>query len=399
MQDELFTVGVPFERGNTEWPILYLLQMRQKSQLIVPEFQRDRVWERSKQREWIESIVNHQAIGVIVTYQIKGDGPIFLADGLQRLLATEEFVRNPSGFGFDFGAEQAKQYCWAFPIPVQHRHYADHSEALKAFQDLNRGTVLTAAEFHKGDLVLSNSVGRNIYDKIPEIVHSLTRPYLGARNLSRQQSSKLRRDCLGLFYQYVTESDNMVLWNVGTKQESGIKSIEAMLREYTSQRAFDEVERDISSFERFLASEMAVIDKYLTDTNQKGKGFSPTALRNLLHTAVWRKNARRPRCLYDELLEAVFSIWKDHKSMTSRFALPGTDPVDTVTLQTDSLSQTKSMCRKLGLKLFETDQRIDRPTAVGYDSSHIKPFSQFGEGPTFIEPSGINRARGAQATA
>lgn len=398
-QAELMTVKPRFESGDAQRPIAQLIRMKQTSNLLVPEFQRDFVWDREKKCQWMETVINHQAIGSIVTYQVNGNGPMFLCDGLQRLRSTEEFRSNPQAFGFKFGPEQAEGYCEAFCVTVQHRHYSGHREAMLAFQNVNKGTTLTAAEFHKGELVLDSHVGHLIHDRAPVIVHSVIAPRLAGRGRSRKRASLSQRDSFAMFYQYVTQSTNLSFWNVGRKQPGSSQAIESKIREWIDDNDIteDKAKEALKHFEVFLASEMAFIDTALTNSGQeRGKPLSGSAARNLLHTAIWRRNAGRPRKLYEEFVSILVDIWKDYASCTCRVAIPGVKPVQWITLQTARLSQTKTLCRKLGITLFDVEKRKRYQSVIGYDASHIRPFSEFGEGEIVLEPSGTNRARGAK---
>ena len=396
--EELLIVEPRFERGNTDRPILYLSQMFNDNKLLKPEFQRsESVWDEAKKRQWMESILNHQAIGVIVTYQLNGSGPIFLADGLQRITATREFMNNPSNFGFEFGSEQATAYCMAFAIPVQHRHYKTHREAMYAFQNLNKGTALTPYEFHKGELVLNSTAGKIVHEKIPRIVDAITMPYLTARKYNRNTQSRLIRDNYALFYQYVSGYKGLSFWKVGHLQDTG-KSIEHHVREYIDENRFsiNKLNKMMEDFRRFLASEVSFLDTVISETGQKGKAFSPAALRNLLHTAIWRKNTGAPRKHFESFIRALMEIWKPFGSFTAKIDIPDSEPIRSASFATDNIFQTRDLCDAMKIPLFKLSRRRSMKKAtIGNDVSHVKPFSLCGDGDVIIEPSGVNRARGA----
>ena len=398
-EEELLIIKPRFERGNTDRPILYLIQMRDSHTLLIPEFQRsDSVWDEKKKKQWIYSIMNHEAIGVIVTYQLKGSGPIFLADGLQRITATKEFMGNPHDFGLDFGREQAAAYCMAFSIPVQHRHYQTHKEAMYAFQNLNKGTALTPYEFHKGELILDSAAGKVVHKTVPQAMDAIVTQYLTGRKYNRNTQSRLMRDDLALFYQYISGDNTLDFWRVGQLQENG-QSVECLIRKHidSNKLSSSRLTEMVQDFKRFLASEMAFIDSIVIETKQKGKAFSPAALRNVLHTAIWRRNAKVPRLHYESYIRSLMEIWKPYSSFSAKVDLPNSDPICTSSLATDNLYQTRQLCDALDIPLFAVSRKRSnsKTAAIGYDVSHIEPFSTHGDGDVIIEPSGVNRARGA----
>jgi len=264
---------------------------------------------------------------------------------------------------------------------------------MQGFQNLNKGTSVSPAEFHKGHLTLDRQIGRKLYENIPAILKRVEASW-GAtgKTPGRMQESKLLRDCFGLFYQFISGEKTKVFWSVGKIQEDVTKSVEYMLLKYIENWTHERIDKEMKTFERYLFSTRAIIYEVLEKEKQSmGKSFSPALRRWLIHLNIWRKNNNRPVYLYKELVEKLMQTQRDYKSFTSRVLLPSGD---FVTLGTDTLGHLHQLCRELDVALYEGRNRRSYPVAQGYDVSHKKPFSQYGEGDTFIEPSSINRARG-----
>lgn len=404
MTNDLFELTPLQNVGNHDVPLVYMADRLRKHTLLLPEFQRDYVWEqegKDKARGWIETVISQQAIGVIVTYQLLGlgDSPMFLADGLQRLTATNKFIDDPAIYGFSFGSEQARVYCEKFMITVQHRHYKNHVEAMRAFQKLNSGTKLLPGEFYKGELTL-DEIGTNLYLEIPRIVDTYENSMLErkwvARKKNRAYLLRTTRGDLALFLQYISGTDKMKFWNTMTNMIIGKDIVERQLSEFIQNNNVD-IDKLIKNFSEFTASHFAMLRQIMEDTNNKNKPMSITFSRYLFHLNVWRKNTRRSSDSYYRFVTALMKLYVDYDYFVSRIALPNTDPIELIGLKADDLSPLKRLCEYFDLQDFYNGKaRPARPSTPGYNVSHKQPFSIFGDGETFLEPAQINKSRGAQ---
>jgi len=397
-QTELLVTEGARSEGNREVELFRMAQRLDEKSLQVPAFQREYIWTGPRLLEWMKTVENGKAIGVLVTYQIKGSGPVFLADGLQRLTATNYFLKNPVGHGRSYGPDQARKYCENFSITVQHRHYEDHEEAMRAFQNLNKGTPTTPAEFHKGEIA-SSVVGKEAYSRIPQVVATMETQRLGRKSLGRKKRSTQLRDALGLFYQYSNQYEGTTFWQISKEQpndEGAGDSIESLLMQHLQGWTLQQLKERIGAFGRFLAGEMALLDSLVDETNQRGKAASPTFLRWIMHLAIWRKNNGRPITIYQEFLRSLLLLLNEYNTFTSSFVLPNTTPLFRLTLATDSLSNLARLCEYLDSPLMNQQRRRSTPRVSGYDDSHIVPFSVGGNGQTVAEPAALNRSRGAK---
>lgn len=403
-QGECIIVPQKRDVGNRDTDLLGMALRFENHELCAPPFQRDYVWSEKKLIEWINTVISHKAIGVIVTYQCHDGTVEFLADGFQRLTATCRFLRTPQKYGFPFGPVQAKEYCYKYQITVQHRHYDDEFEAMKAFQNLNKGTALTPAEVHKGELTLKPR-GALIYKRIPNIMAGLEMPIKSGINLGRRPASKYLRDTFALFYQYITKTKMRSFWETRKENDIG-KSIESLLMAHIEEVGWneEEIEKQIGQFQKYMASEIALLVAVQNQTGQGGKAFSPSALRWLLHLALWRKNCSRPIIRYKEFVRKLFVYWKQFPGQTfsSRFTLLSRDQkrevIAEITLRVGQLNRLERLCEYLqveGLYYPLTRKRQGSP-AIGIHASHKEPFSEVGEGEVFLEPAIENIARGAR---
>lgn len=368
----------------------------ENKQLQIPEFQRKFVWGKQQIVGWITSIMEQNAIGVIVTYQLPDGGPLFLADGLQRITATAKFIEHPEKYGYDFGTKQAKQHCENFTIPVQHRLYKSHREALRAFQYLNMGTALSPREFHAGLLRLFGTTGRLADREIIVAVEKTMASYIPMRNQNRKQKQNLERDSLGLFYQYASKSKNKGFWAPNTtKLHHNGPLIEQLLVDYIAGKTTAELKKEIHQFEKFLHGQLAQLAKY----SESGRAFSPPCLHAIAHACIYRKNAGIPAKKFWSLIEMIFEQWQPQKSYSTRMVLPSKnskDPPFDTTIQVHSVNWLDKSAEHFGFDLYN-GRKNSGGARPGYEISHKDPVATHGEGPTIIEPAPSNRIRGAKS--
>lgn len=399
MQQDLLTTFAEPKVSDGYLCILQLLQQLESGKLQPARFQRGYVWSPEKLRGWANTIISGMAIGVIVTYQLKDGSPKYIADGMQRLTAASRFLENPKAYGFQFGPKQAREYCEDFMIPVQNRVYTTDEEAMVAFHNLNAGTSLSPLEYYQGILKL-NPKGQIIFDRIPPIVFSAENPLMAGGKIGREVESKLTRDALALFFQYLTESQQIDFWNVATQRIKPVKdSLEQKIMEYIKDEMLpqEEIDKKIASFERFVDEHVKEITSILHETGQTGKLMSRTVMRFLLHLAIWRRNTKKSQDLYLRFIRKFIEVQIPYATFSSRFPMPNTDPVQFVSLSIGSLQHLKKLSIALDIPLYEGYERKKKKVARGYHNSHVVPFSKNGEGDTVIEPGPRNRSRGAQS--
>jgi hypothetical protein len=176
--------------------------------LQKPPHQRAFIWPEDKRRDWVDRIRDsRKPVGVIVTYQVASDGhsPKLLNDGVQRISATLEYLQNPDKYGDD--AETAEAYVRTAIMPVQHRVYDHHEDALVDFQQLNLGTHLTALEFCQGILTYMprHHQWAPILEEISEIVSFNSNRIVFERyKQNRARKHRNIRHDLALFHRFAS---------------------------------------------------------------------------------------------------------------------------------------------------------------------------------------------------
>lgn len=378
--------------------IFDLARRLDREEILEPPFQRDYVWKPDQARSFVETIMRRQAIGVIVTYQLldemdNGNFATWLADGVQRLTTTLRYMQNPGAYGFDYGPNEAEGYCQAFSMPVQHRHYKDHSEAMDAFQIINQGTQVTLAEFYKGILTLGGRQSQWVESEIPAIVETVESPFYSKSTPKRSQVSTRRRDCFGLFLQYISEDTRKTFWNVSGKKGKPVE--ECLLDELKKQRwSQEQLQKRAEQFKTCLSEQAALIRDAIREVGQPdGKPFLPACFRWWLHLGIYRKNKSIPIATHRALLLKFLDHAKSYNKFSSMLDFQDGEKNVRIILKTDSLTDLPRIATYLNVQ-YAKPSRQTSSVKRGHQRSHVHPVSQYGEGQTVIEPSLLNRARG-----
>lgn len=400
-QDNLFLMTPLMVPGNREPELWTMAQRLANGDVQVPVFQREFVWQSWRIGDWLTSVIEKRAIGVIVTYQVRPGSGIFLADGLQRLTSTLRIHGCPEEFGAPFSPAQWQKYCEQMDITVQHRHYDSHAEAMRAFQDLNQGTAATAAEYYKGELVLAPH-GNEVYKTIPSIIDTCQKQAgVAVKTNDRESLSTVLRDTFALFYQYTSCTEALSFGVSRSKaRRPGHHCVERELGSLLSTMNGASFLQQVKAFESYVAN---LTEMIIANKQQLGLAEMTMSIglyRWLLHLGIWRKNAKRYVDDYNLLMHKMFQALSGFPSLRAQFVLPNTTPAEPIGLHTTDLNQIRSICQAFDVQRLidgkTTKRRITRP---GLDNSHLMPLSTHGEGPTVYEPSSLNRARGAKPIA
>lgn len=398
-QPQLFQLHVRWNVGNSDRPLSQIVEMIEKNEILIPKFQREFCWKPDKISSWGQTVINGDAVGCIVTYQVRGFGPIYIADGLQRATATKKLLDDLSLLKANMDREQFRKHVEACSVTVQHRYYETHEEALEAFQALNMGTVATPYEYYRGELAL-NPIGDRVYKEIPGILIAVDRSFFREPR-ERLLPQKLKRDAFALFYQYASETQQVDFAGIGASKISPHDiPIERKLLSYlTDMKITDNLlDQRTRSFSTFLDQHTAELKTVLGEIGQANKQFSPTLFRNLIHWNLWRKNTKRESAVYWRFVRQLLEHLAPQASFASRIELPNTNPVDVVTLRFGSSKGLDDMSKAFGVPFYQKQQRKKSVFAApGFHESHIDPFSKHGNGQTFIESASRNLARGAKS--
>lgn len=362
--------------------------------LVIPPFQRGRVWPSLKIKDWGKSVINKQALGVLVTYQINGSGAKFLADGLQRMYATLDLLDSPQSFGLSYDRQQMERFVRTFRITVQHRHYGSHTEAMVGFQNLNKGTSADPYEYYHGVMGLDPR-GMEVVDHVGNILRSRESSLFDVKN--REREHKLMRDAYALFHQFISGTDRKSWAGIGSSQiASNDKPVEQVLTDYFDEfnLTVSDIRGWLSRFETFVNEHYAELEKLV---NFKA-GCSPTLARYILHVDIWSHNTKKKPAIYRDFVTKLFGHLSAYSVYPSRFVLPNTEPLETISLQFGTMRTLTILSRALQVDWEESPPRRKKQMAVrpGYHESHLLPFSEYGNGETVEEPARWNRQRGAR---
>lgn len=387
-----------------------IVQEFNDEELVVPKFQRsDNIWDFNKKKGWIESIAEKDAIGVIVTYQVKGNPTVFLADGLQRIKTTKLFLENPASFGVieKYGREvtksEARAMCKGFLMTVQHRVYESHRRAMKAYQNLNKGSFMTLEEFFKGVLQVSDY--SFLADEIQKIVHAVEKEWKTAKfKETRTLESKQKRDCYGLFLQYITRYKGRSFWHVGDERQmfdENIPAVEQLIIDTILQRNLyeEDIKKLLKEFDLHLWKIKRFIDTIIIENGQQGWAMAPAFTRHIMHLVMYCENNNIPNSTYREYIKQFLSMYNigGKQRFKSQFYIPQeNDELRVFTISMDSLNSIPEVEKytKINISTKQARKRTDR--RIGNHDSHIKPFSVFGNGETISENALDNMARGAK---
>lgn len=412
MQDKLVDTRVVVEQESDELvPLYYIVDNYRRNIWLKPPHQRERVWSETQKHGWVERMQSGRSpVGVIVTYQIVGEGPIYINDGFQRVSTTLEYLQMPDVYG-DTPTE-AERVIFACKMPHQHRLYRSHDDALVDFQLLNLGTHLTPYEFCKGILVYMPAYESwaallaSIHDLLPQ---GESRIASKRYKTGREEVHKRMRHDYALFLRYLVRSTDLTDYQVTETKINPVdvsrhKVIEWQIRMALEDTTPQAAREHLGGLERLIERETALLETIWFDELKKsrGSGISPTLYRWIMDVAVWRKNSNVPQEHWEQFLRKLLDV-SNGLSQITRIDETNGKLRNKYTLNLARLSSLKGVCDIIGSNLYSyrPQKRIRQlaNTRPGYDESHVLPFHANGNGDTFPEPAGRNRARGSKPVA
>lgn len=400
IQDELVKIMPQMYPGNFDRTLLDTCMKFERGDLQLAPFQRDFVWKKDKIISWIKTIEEQNAIGVILTYQIKGGTTTYLADGYQRVKATLRYIANPNEYGKKYSSEDAKRYADSFTLPVQHRIYSNQEEAHQAFLMLNNGTVLQSGEIFKGYLILTEN-GEYLYQYLPKTLMTYESPLRAKSGGGLGQADKCLRDSFNIYNQYINKIKERRFHPLKAKNISDKKVVEIVLQDYASKISFDQMSQDLKKFESFIASHFAHLSDCLQKSGLLGHGFSANFIRWTVHVHLWWQNNSYKIGDYNEfmmkLTKSLAKAIPEKRFSNSRFYYTDDGMLQDYTFRLESIEPLDGLGKHIGYdKGYQTKEIRNKNfnTAPGWDEHHPNPFSISGNGPTKPLPSITNRSIG-----
>lgn len=393
-----------FEPGDYSRNLYEVVKDFETGVIQVPAFQREFCWPFSKQVQFVKRLLDdRKPIGVIATYEVDNeqDGVVYLNDGLQRLSTLRRLLCESSTFGLT--GEEAENLLKSFNFSLQHRNYHSHYEAAEDYKDINMGTALTALEFFKSDLTnIPNydSVWKNRIDRLHSGIYDWSISICSKPNQERTVAHRYFRHSLSLFYRFATNEAGVTSHGINAKMPSAKDRqqktyIEYRFSQWIISHGYAAFDQKLDALLSIIRTESALIESEfrLVQPNPAIR-VGIVLYRWLLDVAIWRRNNK----IDTESWRRFVGILMSKTNGTTTF--PGTGKKYAYMIMGD-LSNLKTVCNLIGSDMYSGDQEArttKRPINAqpGYDLSHVRPFSLYGEGPTIMEPEGINRARGAK---
>lgn len=407
IQDKLFnTMTYPEPEGNATFRLWDIVDRFRRGALVLPPHQRDRSWTDKDDLDWFDTIRTSQKLSVsFITYQLKeGDGwsVVFLNDGGNRARASLRFYENCEAYGLT--KEEAEWRLRSISVGVVHWHHLNWQEAVREFTTANKGTNLTPYESNAYELRYLSSFVQEGIVRIHEAMarcEQLVRVRIAD---SREKIHQYRRADMAMFLRFLDKDVSVLDYDVTGKEKHG-QTIEKRLREQFERMSAEDVARNVKLFGKTLDEEAVLIDllwrKYLEknkDDPRLGKRpLSRTAFRWCLDVGIIRRHLKLDIEQHMEWCSALFDLADGQ----GQLHVPG----DRITLALEHLTRMWAVseligCSEYGKQIQRENKRSRRRgprQRSGIANSHYEPFATNGNGPTFPEPSVINRARGMRA--
>lgn len=382
--------------------IYELVQDFMDGTLVLPEYQRDFKWAKSKRRAYVKRLESdRRPIGVFATYELRNgrNGLTFLTDGGNRIRTLAELLREPESYGFS--REDAKNLLKKRLITVQHRHYDSHMEGYVDFQLINLGTVLTPYEFNKGILATMPDypmLWKPVLDRLIRAIDAeMARVVTDVTN-NPGKLDTLRRDSMATFYRFISGFDTAVEFRINAPAKAQDvwerKSFEWGLREQFECLGVEKIDQEIRRFARLVAEETSLIEKVIYQELKWsiGRGISLGLYRWLLAVAVWRRNVGVPVKKWESFVTGLIGAGQGGASIYW-------EGKPRVVLSYQRLNELGRAGEVAGvdLTIHKSIKRGRRNSLKnGWHHSHLEPKSVNGDGPTIPEPGGLNMARGSK---
>lgn len=375
--------------------------------LLVPEHQREFVWSEKQTKAWVDRVIQSQIlrpIGVIVTYQLSDGSPVFLNDGRQRVHASSLYFSQPEKYGHT--KEYAAEVLRSCRVSIQHRHYPTHNDALTDFQLINIGTHLNLQEFCAGIFTYMENyqtMWYPLFQELQEIMAFASARISAKTKKNRNTDAKYLRDNYASFYRFLSKEKTTKSYDVRGNQPDydkikGKSVVEWWLRDEFEKLGPQEVRHQLGVFRGVIERETSLIEEVWGSVSSKGSGVSPTLFRWLLACSIWKRNNNIPHYRWEDFVKKVLLGSRGKPEVVSK-----SDPHHRAVPGLNDLGNIKTVCGVIDSDLWETARikRVSKKSMArpGYDSSHVLPLFQHGEGETVFESAGRNRARGGEPIA
>lgn len=412
-------------QGDMNVSIHTLIEWLDNGIIQIPKHQRDFVWSEQKQKEYVNNIFNLEflPVGVIVTYQLKlknGFGSVkYLNDGFQRTTTLKRLKNSPEQYGRT--SKEVSELINNMQIPMQHRWYESHEMAALQFQYLNIGTAMAPYDFHKQDLVYLNNYEQyeKSIDKVIKATHDCDAALCKSVAKDSEGYKKGIRDIYANIYRVLSKQDGMAaeyrsVGNTKVGERSfKYKPIEVSLKKELEKVTPKEFEIYCSNLIGIIYNTRAMVESLFDDVNKLidkrntiiGYGQTNNIVNNTINFRVWRWilsaviQLKLHKINVENIKEIILEVLAITGGLNSGSVIYNNKTIN-VFITFQAPASLYLLIEEIGkselLNGLKRKRQNTSNVKNGYDVSHKKPFSIYGEGETFIEASSLNRSRGAK---
>jgi hypothetical protein len=385
----------------------------------IPDHQRGDCWPQDRRKAWIEDIRTMSlAPGMFVCYQLGDDGTWWLNDGQQRLLATLHYYHNHEAYHDNIDTARERLRNCRQGLVVSNCETIE--QAMIEFAKYQQITPMTRYESGAGS-IKSDKMHKTIWerriDQLNDIVWNAQARLTKRQNrdeatiAGRKRLHDNYRHHMALFLNYINEE--LKTYDVTTHAPytpneiiDGLYLEKKFINKLNAMGAleFDQV---LKRFERFIDNTTSLLADAWKDCISSGdvrfdKQDNPIEtllvqmFRFALDIAIWAKVHNRKS---KRLLAFYRDILSESKGKNN-FLNARTNTTAISWREDSGAAKIREIAHHLESDFFDVDdpKRLVRNTSQihkGNDLSHINDFSNNGEGDVIIEPTSINRSRGA----
>jgi hypothetical protein len=375
---------------DTNLPLYHLTQQYESGELKAPPHQRTPdAWNRPKQFAWMDRL-RHTAdetaqppLGTVCIYSLERSlSDQYLNDGLQRISTCSRARQTPHEYGFRDLTEVDAVLRSVF-ISVQNRTYREHQQAAKDFAAVNDGTGLDPAERHKMVLAYAERWDSLWSAEIQRWCESIDRAVTPFSSILDRRIAKLSR-----------HRRYLQLFSLAHQQRPKSFGRDPRLEHYVVE-CFATSSRDI------VTRHIRTAERYAAEIETAWRSYQPDLAQAMQETlACWCIGAMflyagsETPLWWQEFLAKLFRetggnatfAWKNQKDRQRSLHL------------TKKFECFDHVCQALSHPRLDRQRRPSnrRRLRPGYQSDHVQPYVDFGDGPIQSLPARLNAAKAAR---
>lgn len=405
----------PFIMGTRDGTnLLHAIDDLTNGRLNLPPHQRDECWSDTRKMEYLVTL-SHDAFppGNLEYYQlVKPNGKlsgIYINDGSQRLRTAKEILYHPERFGITKKNAEYLMQNTSYPLTLKlHR---SHKEALRRFQVVNNNLQLTSYQKTIGDLIYCEGDNqRDFWQDFIDDLHLMIKetslqvvdkpyPRKGTKTYWQAVHYRKRHD-LSLLWRYLSKEKALKNYKIGadipivSPVQGGAKYFDQALAEYLAHIGQSAARQELNQFKNIIQLETALF----VDCIDRGNGMLYGCYRWLMDIAILRRNHKVPTAPWENFVRRF--IRETGGTTVLLLKDKDADKQKRMNISLSRLCSLRVVCEIIDSDLMDyigrRRQRRHKGKRSGWDDSHKLPFSKHGDGETTLEPSMLNRARGAQ---